>query len=260
MAEKQQRSSRDVHLRCGPNARVVLNTLNPQNNDHAREEIHPNSVSLLAISFDNFVFVRDPAVVPKEESDGIVDPEDVDVLDLEPGVLGLSYDPREGTRSVGPREDPTVHVKTPVCGGENESVSTYERIRLFQSRRTKGDPRTAIWGRNLRPGARKSHCRTKGQGTGVRGVGYREEMSRLSHLQTDNLGELPFLPRQIAIITTLDASPSRISTVLPDSSIPKSSLVVAEGDTQNIALVILVSERCKGLPSASNIKKTVIGL
>lgn len=37
-------------------------------------------------------------------------------------------------------------------------------------------------------------------------------------------------------------------------------MVVAEDDTQNVAPVILVSERCEGSPSALDIKKTIVNL
>ena len=89
---------------------------------------------------------------------------------------------------------------------------------------------------------------------------YHEEMSCLSHLQTNDLSEYPLLPWQIAVITILNTSPAWITTALPNPLVPKYSLVVAEGDAQNGALVILVSERCESSPSTPDIEKTIVRL
>ena len=48
-----------------------------------------------------------------------------------------------------------------------------------------------------------------------------------------------------------------VSTDLPDPLIPGSSLVVVEGGTQNVALVILVSELSEGSPPTSDAETTI---
>ena len=85
-------------------------------------------------------------------------------------------------------------------------------------------------------------------------------MSYLSHLQTNNLSEYPLLPWQIAAITVLNTSPAWITATLPNPLVPKYSSVVAEGDAQNGVLIILVSERCEGSPSAPDIEKAIVRL
>ena len=61
----------------------------------AGEEIDPNPVPLLAVGIDDPGLVGHPVGVPAEESGGVMDAEDVDVLDFEPGVFDLGGDPGE---------------------------------------------------------------------------------------------------------------------------------------------------------------------
>lgn len=85
----------------------------PRNDNRAHEEVCPNPVPLLSVRFDHVVLVGDPVIVPPEESSGVMDAEDVDVLDFEPSTFDLGYDPRESARGVSTGEDPSVHVETP---------------------------------------------------------------------------------------------------------------------------------------------------
>ena len=78
------------------NPRVRVQTLMRRQLEHrtpsvprnrAHEEIRPTPVPPLSVRFDLFVFVGDPAIVPLEESSGVMEPGMyVGGLDSEPGV------------------------------------------------------------------------------------------------------------------------------------------------------------------------------
>ena len=227
----------------------------PRDDDRAGEEIHPNPVPLLSVRFDHPGLIGHPVPVPPEESGGVVDAQDIDVLHLESGVFDLGDDPRETARGICSGEDPTVHVETPAgCDTKGQFVPM-RRNRAFCKWLTKRDPRIASWGGTLRLGIRKCHYRLRGHKPDARKQhsgehrhaktekshsankpeygegGIPKRMSYLGHFQAHNLGIFPFFPRQIAIIAILDPCPPRIPTACQNSLVPKGRLVMAEGDT-----------------------------
>ena len=130
----------------------------PRNDDCARDEVHPDLVPPLSVRSDHLVLVGNPVPVPPEEGRGVVDAEDVDVLDFKPDVLDLRYDPRERARSITCGEDPTVDIESPTC--DNAGLVRVLRGNMFR-RLARQDPQIASWGGNPRPGTRRCRCRPR---------------------------------------------------------------------------------------------------
>ena len=81
-----------------------------------------------------------------------------------------------------------------------------------------------------------------------------------SHLKGNNLGVSCTATRDFTVIETEDASLGRVTTVLEDAVVAELGLVLAQGDTGDLAAIVLVCECTKGTPSTTNVEKTVIRL
>lgn len=53
------------------------------------QEEHPDAIPALAIGLDDLVLVHHPVLVPAPDSSGVVDAEDINVLDFESVILEL---------------------------------------------------------------------------------------------------------------------------------------------------------------------------
>ena len=82
----------------------------------------------------------------------------------------------------------------------------------------------------------------------------------LSHLETNDFVEGTFLRGDFSVVHAKDTSTVGITTVDPDPLVTKLGLILAESNTGDFAVVVLVSESGKGTPSTSNIEEAIIRL
>lgn len=82
----------------------------------------------------------------------------------------------------------------------------------------------------------------------------------LGHLETNDLGEGALLRGNFSVVHAQNASAAGVTTVGPNSIVPELGLILAESDTSNFAVIVLVSESRKGTPSAPNVKQAIFGL
>jgi len=77
------------------------------------KEEDPYSVPLLSVSLDHVLLIADPVLVPSVDSSGVVDTEDINVLNLKASPFKLVDDPTERAGSIRTREDILIHEKAP---------------------------------------------------------------------------------------------------------------------------------------------------
>ena len=82
----------------------------------------------------------------------------------------------------------------------------------------------------------------------------------LGHLQADDLGVCALATGDVACVAADDLGPLGITAVVLDALVTEGGLVLREGDTGNLAAVVLVRERGEGTPAAAYIKETVLRL
>ncbi len=208
----------------------------PRSDGGRREEVEPDAVPAVTVLLHDLVLVADPVLVPAPEGGRVVDAEDVDVLDLEAGGLELIDDPAERAGGVGAGEDVLVHEETPdevlvLPGGtetgdleDEDAVVVEEVVDLTEVRAVAADADV------------------------------------LSHLEGDDLGVRAAAAGGVAEVCAEDAGAGGIAAVVEDALVAKLGLVLAEGDTGDIAAVVLVGEGAKGAPAAANVEEAIFRL
>lgn len=82
----------------------------------------------------------------------------------------------------------------------------------------------------------------------------------LSHLETNDFVEGTFLRGDFSVVHAKDTSTVGITTIDPDPLVTKLGLILAESNTGDFAVVVLVSESGKGTPSTSDVEQAIFGL
>ena len=77
----------------------------------------------------------------------------------------------------------------------------------------------------------------------------------LSHLERDDLGEVSAWVRDLAVVHAENSALLRGNTIIGQTLVSESGLVLAEGDTSDIAFVVLASESSEGSPSTSKCQR-----
>jgi len=84
--------------------------------------------------------------------------------------------------------------------------------------------------------------------------------THLGHLETDDLGEGTFLRGNFSVVHAKNAGAAGVAAIGPNPLITELGLILAESDTSNFAVVVLMSEGSKSTPSASNVKQAIFRL
>lgn len=165
-----------------------------------------------------------------------MDAKDIDVLNLKAGRLNLFDDPPEGARRVGTREDILVHEEAPdevlvLPGGaetgdleDEDTVVVEEVIHLAEEGAVAADADV------------------------------------LGHLERHDLGVRGAATGDIAVVEAEDASTRSVATVGRDTIVAELGLVLAEGDTGDLAGVVLMGERGESTPTTADIEEAIGGL
>lgn len=82
----------------------------------------------------------------------------------------------------------------------------------------------------------------------------------LGHLETDNLGEVTGAAWNFSVVHAKDTCLVRSDAVGLDALIAELGLVLAEGDTCDVAVVVFSRVCREGAPAAANVEKTIFGL
>ena len=82
----------------------------------------------------------------------------------------------------------------------------------------------------------------------------------LSHLQADNLGVCALATGDVTCVAADDLGPLGVTTVVLDAVVSELSLRLCDGDTSDVALVVLVRERGQRTPAAADVENTIRGL
>ena len=162
--------------------------------------------------------------------------EHVDVLDLEARSLDLAHDPAERARRVRAGEDVLV----------NEQAPDEVLVLPVGTDTSDLEDEDAVVVEEVVHLAEESGVAT--------------DTNVLGHLERDDLGVRGAATGNVAVVEAEDACARSITTVGRNAVVAELGLVLAEGDTGDLAAVVLVRERGKGAPTATNIQKTVLGL
>jgi len=84
--------------------------------------------------------------------------------------------------------------------------------------------------------------------------------NHLGHLKTNDLGEGTLLGGNFSVVHTQNAGTGGITTIGLNPVVTEFCLVLAESNTSNFAVVVLMSESGKGTPSTSDVEQAIFGL
>jgi hypothetical protein len=84
--------------------------------------------------------------------------------------------------------------------------------------------------------------------------------NHLGHLETNDLGEGTLLGGNFSVVHTMNAGTGGITTIGLNPLVTELGLILAESDTSNFAVVVLVSKSGKGTPSTSNVEQAIFRL
>ena len=241
--------------------------LSPGDDCRHGQEIDPDPVPPVTVLLDNLVLVADPVLVPAIDSCRVVNAKNIDVFNLKSSGLDLVDDPSERTRGICTGEDVLVHEDTPTQLERSLTMRwSYvwkpvpDEILVLPVGTNASDleDKDAIVVEKVidLPEERLVPANSNVLGTTtVRSLGEESRVCiHLSHLETNDLREGTLLRRNFSVVHAENAGTTGITVVGPDPFVTELGLILAESNTSNFAVVVLVSESGKGTPSTSNVE------
>lgn len=182
--------------------------------------------------------------------------ENVDRLDLETGLLEAVNDPVECARGIGSREHVFVHEQSPdeilvLPGGTEASHLEHEDTIVIEEVVNLAQERVVVTNSNVLRAA--ISFPVSAQTCGARSDAH------LGHLEGNDLGEF-LVSADLAVVLAQNAGTLRSNAIVCNALVSKLGLILAEGDTSDIAAKVFGRVSSKGSPSAANVEQSVLRL